>query len=71
MTVKELREKLAKYPDNMKVTIATDWRDVELTEVEISPKENDWVNTFKEETLRLLWPLKNFEKNSQNIRMIC
>ena len=54
MTVKELRKELAKYPGNMKVTVATDWRDVELSELEISPKENEWINTFGEDTLRLL-----------------
>lgn len=54
MTVKELREKLAKYPDNMKVTIATDWLDMELQDLEISSKENEWINPFDEDTLRLL-----------------
>lgn len=54
MTVKELIAELAKYPGNMKVTIATDWRDVELSELEISSKDNEWINTFGEDTLRLL-----------------
>ena len=54
MTVKELREEFTKYPNNMKVTIAADWLYMELVDPEISSKDNECVNLFDEDTLRLL-----------------
>lgn len=53
MTVKELREELAKYPDDMLVTYSTEWNDSLVHDVEIRD-ENSWSNPFEQKTLRII-----------------
>lgn len=52
MTVKELREELAKYPEDMLVTYSTDWNDSEVHCIEIQNK-NAFSNPFGQDTLRI------------------
>lgn len=52
MTVKELREELAKYPDDMLVTYFTEWEDEEVHGFDIRDAES-WSNPFGQKTLRI------------------